>query len=146
VVILASRIGSWLTLASVVIVKSLGEVSTPMDWTIVLVAAIAAVPGTLAAYAAMRAAKGVGSKVEKAAAKADDTRVLVEKIEISINSRMTALLERTDEAARLAGMAAERLVGAARAADTATATASITAEKAAVDQAAAEARHPEGAS
>lgn len=48
-----------------------------------------------------------------------DTKHQVNKIEISINSRMTALLESTEKAARLAGMAAERQVGAARAADVA---------------------------
>jgi len=98
----------------------------------VVVALIASAPASVAAVAAMRANR-----------KAESTHGLVEKIEISINSRMSALLEQTAEAARLAGMAAERQVGASRAADVATATALIAANTAASEQRAAEARMPE---
>jgi hypothetical protein len=66
----------------------------------------------------------------------------VDAVHVQINERMTQLLQRTEEAARLAGEAAALKDSAVRAADVATTTAEITAEKAVVDQAAAEARAP----
>jgi hypothetical protein len=102
----------------------------------VQVALIVAVPGTLLGVAALVTAMRGNRKVEQ-------TRALVQTVELSLNSRLSQLLESTAKSARSEGMAEERAAGASRAADAAVAVAGVTAEKAVADQRAAEQRTPD---
>lgn len=97
----------------------------------VIVAAIAAVPATLAVLVSLNNARKINT-----------TQTKVQDLHIIVNDRLSQLLKRTAESSRAEGIADERAAGAARAADTAVASAVVTADLAAAEQAAAEARTP----
>ncbi len=65
-----------------------------MDWTVIIIVAIAAIPPTVAGIAAYRQA----DKVEEA----------VREVHTALNSRLTALLEVTASSSRMEGAEQER--------------------------------------
>ncbi len=95
----------------------------------VKIALIVALGPTLVGLAGVIAALRAGSKVDA--------------VHVSLNSRLTQLLQTTAMASHAEGVMAERATGAARAAETEVARAVVEADRSIAAEAAAEARTPE---